>query len=62
MFFSQSDRLLKEWTLKNGNLPRISCWEKGKAEAEKELISSPGKKFHTVPTTCQTTLQDETAA
>lgn len=33
---------------------RILCGEKEKAPSEREAHMSPGKRFHKVPTTCQT--------
>lgn len=47
----RSIRLLKQRTLKNGNLPQESCSRRKGTNKKRNL--SPGKIFHTVPTMYQ---------
>jgi hypothetical protein len=56
---SQSIRLFKQWTPKKSEFPRNLIRREGKGSSQSGS-SYLGKRFHTVLTTCPTTLQDGT--
>lgn len=56
---SEFNRLLKQWTQRNGNFPSNLMFREGKGTNQSGSLS-PKKRFHPVLTAYETTLQGET--